>query len=125
MKRFEYTNTKDVRWREENEEFGRFSNTFFRLARKSYNISGKFVGKYDVYDFHTVDHGVHKTYWIDGYEDVQFNMNGEKVDFGYIKRREHTEKEYGNERYNKLKENGYFLIGFFEQDVCGRERRIK
>ena len=111
------------------EKFGALSNTFYRLARK------KAEGVYDVFDFHTTANR-QRNMWIEHTEfknylepDKIFNADGTCAEGANVATVQHEQriydKAFGNKEYIKLKAEGFILIGIYEQDICGRIRRIK
>lgn len=111
------------------EKFGALSNTFYRLVRK------KAEGVYDVYDFHTTANR-QRNMWIEHMEfknylepNKVFNVDGTCAESANVATVQHERRIYdkavGNKEYNSLKADGFVLVGKFEQDICGRIRRIK
>ena len=105
-------------------QFGKHSNTFYRLAKKD----GRYR-EWIIYDFHT-SHPAHHIgepyYWIESFEICEnMNQNGEIIGGKCgIKKEKNVQREDGNALYMKLKNDGFIVVGKFEQDICGNERRI-
>lgn len=101
-------------------QFGKHSNTFYRLAKRS-----KFRA-WMIYDFHTSYPKGEPYYWIESFEICDdMNQNGEITGCKCaITRKKDVQKEDGNAFYVQLKNDGFIVIGKFEQDIHGKERRI-
>ena len=108
------------------EEFGVMNSTFYRLAYEDKTWSGH----YFVEDFHK---GVNGNCWIERFDHERLDDTGRRDGGGcrlmtlevYVPSRNFDHKEQGNKRYKELLAKGYFKVGEFEHDICGRERRIK
>ena len=103
-------------------QFGKHSNTFYRLAKRS-NFRA-----WVIYDFHTSYPKGKPYYWIESFEVCKvddMNQNGEITRCPCaITRKKDVQKEDGNAFYTQLKNDGFIVIGKFEQDIYGEERRI-
>lgn len=107
------------KWRN---EFGALSNTLYRLA-KPYDDNKH----YWVYDFHKGENG---NCWVQYYDRTTLDEDGRtgagfhsQPEFYYLPSKGIRNKDAGNEKYKRLLADGYFLVGKFEQDICGRVRR--
>lgn len=110
-------------WRE---EFGVLSSTFYRLAKEN----KKWSGHYSVVDFHK---GVNGNCRIERFDHEGLDEIGRRngggcrlmTEYVYVPSRGFDRREQGNKKYKELLAEGYFKVGEFESDICGRERRIK
>jgi len=109
-------------WRK---EFGALCSTFYRLAILHKGTKDK----YFVYDFHT---GVNGNCWVETYDYTTIDEDG-RAGAGcyhnkwhvYVPSRKLDYREHERERYKDLIGKGYNLIGRYESDIYGRERRIE
>lgn len=96
------------------------SNSFYRLVRAIEQSK-----QFEIYDFHTAINGF---MWYQ-YHEAEIDENGKKQDgyHGETKKLGYGEsaKQRGNEFYKNLKAKGYVFYGIYEQDVCGKETKIK